>query len=208
LQTPITFAEFRKAGESFLAEMKRLLLSTDWNRETETAGTTLESRSMPNSNVQMIRYTRTFDDVGKFHDFVEELYDSSLEKKQEIYVDMLENKMLHHVDDNNHVVLSQFKAPFPTTNREFVMLKSRDVLDDGSHLITSRSINFAEVPFSSGFVRGAGKTGMLITPLHTEDKIRVTKIDYVNPKGWIPSFILNWVKGKSIENIDKMEGYL
>lgn len=208
LQTPTTPTDYQTASRSFLDEMKGLLLSTDWNKESKTDGTTMESRSVPGSNVQMTKCTRTFNGVDKFGDFTDELYDSTLANKQRIYVDMLENKILHDAGDDGHVVLSQFKAPFPTAKREFVMLKSREVLDDGSHLITSCSINHEQAPFSSGFVRGAAKTGMLISPLYDADKIRVTKIDYVDPKGWIPSFILNWVKGKSIENINKMQGFL
>ena len=208
LQTPKTVDEIQKTSRYFLDKMKRLLLSVGWNKESNTNGTTMESRSISNSNVLMTRCTRTFDGVAKFDDFTDELFDSSLEKKQKIYVDMLENKVLQDIDDNNHIVLSRFKAPFPTSRREFVMLKSREVLEDGSHLITSCSINYEGTPFSTGFVRGAAMTGMLVTPLLDENKIKVVKIDYVDPKGWIPAFVLNWVKGKSIENINKMQGYL
>lgn len=208
LQTPKTPQEFQETRKSFLEEMKNLVLSKDWKMESETDGTVMESHSNPGSNIHMTRCTRTFDDVSKFENFADQLFDSSLEKKQAIYEDMLENKELKHIDDKNHVVFSQFKAPFPTWKREFVMLKSREVEKDGSHLITSCSINYEDSPFSKGFVRGVAKTAMLVTPLKEENKIRVIKVDYVDPKGWIPIWLLNSLKGKSINNINKMQGYL
>lgn len=208
LKTPGTQKEFEQVAKNFSSEMARLLVSNSWDKEDEQNGTVMETHSIPESNILMTRCTRTFDDVSKFDKFSDDLLDSSLAKKQKIYPDMLENKVVREINNNTHVVLSQFKAPFPTGKREFVMLKFREVLENGSHVITSCSINFESVPFSSGFTRGIAKTAMLVTPLNEENKIKVVKIDFVDPKGWIPAFVLNWVKGKSIDAINKMQGYL
>ncbi len=166
---------------------------------------------MDGSSIKVLRCTKYFDNVNglnKFDQFVDQLFDSSFETRKKICEDLIENIVIDEIDENNQVVLSKFKAPGKFTPREFLVLKSRMICDDGSHLIIFCSINRKRTPFSEGYIRGVGNTGILVTPLYDQNKIKVTKVDHIDPRGKVPSFVLNTLKKKSVENLNKMEHYL
>lgn len=197
--------QLKQHGATFMGEMANLINTTDgWKIVSETNGVKLEARSVEGSDIEMTRCTKVFDNLDKFETFVQNQFSSDLGVKQKAYVDMVESDIIQEINENNHVTHTKFNGPTMVAARDFVMLKSRQVQSDGSHLITACSIDSSE-PVFKGCVRGEAKTGMLITPLHGENKIKVVKVDHVRPKGWIPPFVLNWLKGKSVDNVNKME---
>jgi len=209
VSTPMSAADYESLRTSTL---KTVLHWTDSNKNWEhfgvVDGVTLESKHVRNSGVTATRGTMVFKGTN-FNQFVESLYESSDESKKKIFEDMEANKVVKNLDANNMIVHSQFRAPPTISWREFVVLKSRQVLDDGRHVITAVSINDKSVPFSDGYVRGVAISGMIVTPPKDGNNlIKVVKVEHVDPKGWLPFALINMLKGKVGKTLAKMPVYL
>jgi hypothetical protein len=215
LYTPKNDKDSKNFGEKVLKEMLTMINSNGWEVFSRTDKVLLEETSVKDSNISAVKGTIVFTNKNKsFEYFVNSLYSSLFVEKKKIYDELISNKAIRIIDENNVIVHSQFAAPsgiiaglIPIAPREFVVLKSRQVLEDGSYLITAHSINYYLIPFSKGFVRGVVKTGMLITQLG-DNKIRVIKVDHLDPKGWIPSAVINFIKAKSRFRLIGMMTYL
>ena len=207
IPTPKTPPEFDNLRNETLEAILMLADADDWTHFSIVDGVTLESKHIPETNITATRGTMTF--KGNFNTFVDNLFESSDASKKKIFEDMVLNTVVRTIDDNNMVVHSQFRAPPTVSWREFVVLKSRMVLDDGRHVITAVSINDETVPFSKGYVRGVAISGMIVTPPKEGDNmIKIVKVEHVDPKGWLPIALINMMKGKVGKTLAKMPIYL
>lgn len=212
LFTPTITDEFMIIGKQFLEDQLKLIKSNKWKPYDNTGKVLLEELHISNSNISaikasMVYHVKKHDDIERIADM---MYSSSLKEKKKMYDEIIKNDIIKEIDNNNMIIHSQFNSPIGfgfIKPREFVALKSRMLLDDGSYLITACSINYQDIPFSPGFVRGIGRTAMLISSLG-DTQFKITKVDHMDPKGWIPSHLINKLKGKNGKRLERIKAYL
>lgn len=207
LPTPIQGRDYENVRDKVLTKTLKWADSNDgWSHFDVVDGVTLESKAVDKSGITATRGTLKAK-CADFNKFINNLYDSSDESKKKIFEDMVSNKVIKNIDENNMVVHSQFKAPTPVYWREFVVLKSKVLLKDGRYAITAISINEKSVPFSKGYVRGVAISAMIVSN-NGDGTITLVKVEHLNPKGWLPVALINMMKGKVGKTLAKMPVYL
>jgi hypothetical protein len=206
LETPTTTEDYLTLSEKVVSQMTDWLNSNNWNSFHNTDKVTLESRPMDESQIDAQKGTVILTG-SDFDGLANKLFNPTFEERKKVYDEVLLEKVLHVINENNIVVQTQFSAPWPVVPREFVVLKTRTILGDDSQLITAHSINYPDLPPSSGCVRGIVRTGMLVTNLGN-NQIKVTKVEHVDPQGMIPTEIVQAKQRKNAHRLDAMKGYL
>lgn len=92
-------------------------------------------------------------------------------------------------DEDFSIAYLQFKAVWPVSNRDFVML-NRKFVDGNKTYYVNRSVNY-NVPEVNGVVRAEIMIGSFCVEKLSEDKCRITYISHSDPKGDIPEAIKN-----------------
>jgi len=117
-------------------------------------------------------------------------------------------------DENNKIFHGKWGAPWPASPRDFVYTWSKKWRNDGYGLATAISIlhpNYDEGKGScKGYVRGELiETGFVLKDIgKPEDKKSLfTYILCINPRGWIPTSIVNMVAGDQALNCVRMKDY-
>jgi len=91
------------------------------------------------------------------------------------------------------VVRARYQAPFPVANREFVALRCKGRMPDGTLVTYGTSIRHAKcVVGEGGFLRATVFTGCFCEAVTGEpNKCRLVRIINLDPKGMpCPSFLL------------------
>jgi hypothetical protein len=87
-----------------------------------------------------------------------------------------------------------YKPIWPTTARDFILFSTWKELDDGSILLSTISPPDSLYPHNDGYLRAEIKiSGALIRPIESKfgGGCAVTMIGHSDPKGSLPSFIIN-----------------
>jgi len=114
--------------------------------------------------------------------------------------------------DNNHQILhSRYSLDAPLVrDREFVFLETFKEYEDGSIVVCCFSVERDDVPPLPTCVRGEMiLSGWIITPLRTDCEVcDVTYVVHVDPKGWIPSVVVNFVAIEEPLSINRLRMFL
>lgn len=105
--------------------------------------------------------------------------------------------IVHKQFDETHQILQfKFKSPaMMVSNRDFVMARAVRTFPDGSILSNHVSVVYPGVDEVRGFVRGdVFASGYHIVP--TADGCTCVYVVQIDPKGWIPSAVVNSVAVK------------
>eukprot|EP01091_Cochliopodium_minus_P005568 TRINITY_DN15477_c0_g1_i1.p1 TRINITY_DN15477_c0_g1~~TRINITY_DN15477_c0_g1_i1.p1 ORF type:complete len:233 (-),score=73.35 TRINITY_DN15477_c0_g1_i1:141-839(-) len=133
------------------------------------------------------------------------------EERKKMETDLLKLNMIEQIDKNIQVVLLHMSAPTPVSSREFVSVRGHKTKEDGTILFASKSINREDVKVESGFVRGVARTGSVFAPVYDENKkivgTEITNIDKLDPKGWIPTFVINAGKNRPADRLIGWRAY-
>jgi hypothetical protein len=132
-------------------------------------------------------------------------FDADLEEKRRVDDTLISHDILKRIGDNTVVTLSKYKTPFGVTNREFLAIRAVRTLTDGSTLIVVQSINSPDHPFTSGYVRGTCASATLIVATEDPNKHIITTVDHIEPKGWIPTMIVNQYKKKVAAKLEAIQ---
>lgn len=206
LKSPQTTNEFLDHGSEIMLDMSTLLNSEGWSQFHNTENVTVESKQIEGSYLPALKGSVVLKG-SNFSGLTSKLFNPTFEERKRVYDEVISEKVLQIIDDDNIVVLTQFAAPWPVYPREFLVLKSRKRINKDNQLITAQSIDYPTVPQSSGFVRGIVRTGMMVSNLGN-NQIKVTKVDHIDPQGAIPTEIVKAKQIKSAYRLDAMQGYL
>lgn len=206
LKTPIVDEEYLKLAKDSLDERLEWIKRMDFRKlSTSYDNVLLEEGDVPGSSITMVRASAILYNVS-----IEKLwkvaFSSSLEEKKEVFDDVIFHDKVKTINNDVHVAFSKYSAPTGIYPREFLSLRAHKQLDDGSHLIAVESINMEDYPFSDNFVRGVSMSGTLIIPLKNDEitghsRIKIITVDHIEPKGWIPTFVINAFKNKAAERL-------
>jgi len=210
LPSPATDDEFREVAAQTRSQIVPMLGSSekweaieyDENPETKLWQMELEGTAYhPIKCTGVIRGASVEDVCFLF-------WDAPLEERQKLAPEIIDGGLVRVIDEGTlKVTQAKFGTPIGMSNREFLTVRCRENRDDGSVFIYGRSVNYKDVPFTDGFVRASVLNGHLFEPFQDGDQsgVRMTTVDLVDPKGWVPAAIVNMFKKKPAERLGKIQ---
>ena len=207
LPTPEKDEDFKQLGEESIKQRLEWFKGTEkdgWRTFCDEDGILIEEKDIPGSNIPVIRATTVLKnvDIKKVDKLV---FDSTTEEKQELADDIMFHEKIKEFDENCHLARSHYKTPMMISNREFLALRTRRVLNDNnSVLIAVQSLNYKDVPFSNGFVRGSSVCATLLESMD-DNNVKAITLDHVDPKGSIPTMIVNAYKKKAAFRLQQIQ---
>ncbi len=148
---------------------------------------------MPGSDINAIRTSCVLRNVN-IHKVIKCIFAPSFEERKAIYDKLVSYESIEDVRPEIVVARSRFSAPFGITPREFLMMRSLGQLEDSTYVISVRSINRQDVPFDPNYVRGVSNSDIYLFPIDETRDVRVVSCDFVDPRGWIPTYVVNGYK--------------
>lgn len=111
--------------------------------------------------------------------------------------------LVEEIDKNTHLLHYVYTAPFPVTTRDFCAFRYV-YQTDNTYLICGVSTENPAIPPLKDYVRGE----IFISGYTFEDtedgRCKITSLNHVDPKGWIPSFVVNMAKNKQLTKLLQM----
>lgn len=113
--------------------------------------------------------------------------------------DVEQIKTIEKINENLQLVYSSYNAPYPVWKREFVAIRATQELSDGTCVSYGASVNHKDFPTPKEHVRGCiVVSGWHLKPVEgNPNATRCTRVVQLDPKGWIPSTVVNMFKNKS-----------
>jgi len=128
------------------------------------------------------------------------------ERKHEWDEMLLESTLVQEFESDLRVLYNRFHAPWPVSERDFVFASKKYIEDSGSILVVGCSVD-AGVPERNKTVRGEIlASGFYIEKL-SETRCRVTYLVNVDPKGSLPTWLVNKMSGKQCNNLIKIRDF-
>lgn len=119
-------------------------------------------------------------------------------------------RTVEKINDNIQLVYSSYNAPPPVWKREFVAIRATKELEDGTCISYGASVNHKDFPTPTDYVRGCIViSGWHLRPVEgNPNATRCTRVVQLDPKGWIPSSVVNMYKTKSGQALVSIRNYL
>lgn len=157
-------------------------------------------------NIKFLKTTIYIKDVDA-DDFSRITYNADYQHIKKVYDGTLDHKIVKIITtddtmDDIKICHTKFRTPIGTSNRDMVVVKSRKLLEDGRYVHISKSINYEEIPFNKNFVRFCYTSGLIIT--QSDKNIKITSIDFIDPKGWVPKFIIDIITTTVSKRLTKL----
>lgn len=203
LPTPISAKDFMDLSRDLIREKIDWINSDGWEVIHDEDGIIIEERAIEGSDIELVRASSVLTGVN-YHELIELAYNSSIEERKKVSDDIIDHEVLDYIADNIHVCISKYEAPIGITNREFVNLRTHKPLSTEKHVIVVHSINYDKAPSDSDYIRGTNRNGVLFEKLN-DSAVKITTVDHVDPKGWIPAIVINAFKKKAGIRIKKIQ---
>jgi len=137
--------------------------------------------------------------------------DTSMESRKRWDTELLYYNVVETITDNILLTHVGFNTPFPVTCRDFCAIRCTTE-EDGVRYIWGCSIINSAVPedTTGKFVRGMIiVSGFVFKPVDGEpDQCLIANVNQVDPKGWIPAWVVNLGKGKTLARMTGMKKIL
>jgi len=183
--------------------------SDDWTFFHESPPVSLYSCAIDGWAIKAIKSKARMQ--GSPEEIIHLVWGATLEERKE-YMDVVELERLKSMGPDSDVVYLNHAAPAPgVSSRDFVLLRCMRPLENDSDKKTlvyaSISINLEEKPFTKA-TRGATKSGMMVTESDEEGYCDVVMVNLVDPKGWVPSFVVNAFSKSAAQKLIDIDKYL
>ncbi len=132
-----------------------------------------------------------------------------VDAQPEWMADCIEARVIKKFNDNDYLVYSMNRAPWPVSNRD-VVVRSKGTVDkaNGKVTIIFKALKDSSVPIRSGVVRMTDLLGQWHLKKLSLSKTEVVFIIRANPAGHIPASIANItskeIPFKTLQNLKKM----
>ena len=180
--------------EASTDELEQLCVSDDgWEHPKEKKGVKIHMRSVEGTAIVMLRGVTTIPNTA------EEVLAATedLSKRKEWDELFIEGSVVEQIDADHQVLQFKFKAPsrmvYP---RDFVMSRGIRRKEDGTIISNHIACEHPKAGEVKGYVRGQLRaSGYHIKP-NDGGGCTVTYVVQVDPKGWIPTMVVNTVAVK------------
>jgi hypothetical protein len=177
--------------QSIMQEVLSTMSSTaGWTSIGNDSG--IEGFNIPRDGPQMVKCTGTIErPAQQIKDFL-----WNLENKKKWDETLKYNRIVKSFSDNLRIIQEEANAPWPVSNRDFVVAQAWVQRDDG-FLIFAKSID-GVVPDSDGVVRANVLLQGIYIQRETDTRSRITTLGSVDPRGSIPNMVVKKMSKKQI----------
>lgn len=130
---------------------------------------------------------------------------SDLDRKKQWDPMFVEGRVLKEFTADLKVNYQHFYAPWPVSHRDFVFMSVVQREEDGTIVYSGTSIELPTMPDVSGLVRGEMVRGGFILRPHGERETRLTYLVHVDPRGMLPTMIVNKFQRSQTANVYKIK---
>lgn len=130
---------------------------------------------------------------------------ASLETRKKVTPNLSKYKIVKEFDPDTHLLHYVYKAPFPVRSRDFCL--KRFVHRHGDNiLMCGISVIDDDLPPLKKYVRGEITMSGYFFEGISDEETKITSIVYIDPKGWIPGFVVRASKnGEFAELVNLVE---
>lgn len=200
-------AEYMQRVDATMDKLK-VVASTDddWKFVEEKNGVKIHMRQVEGSPIVMMRgiceIAGSADEILKCTE--------ALDTRSEWDGMFIGGKYVRSLDDTHQLLHFKFKSPsMMVTNRDFALARAVKRCDDGIILSNHISVETDEIPPESGFVRGeVAESGYWIKENEDGKNSLVAYVVQIDPKGWIPTPIVNLVAKKQPMVLGRMRDHM
>eukprot|EP00758_Cryptobia_borreli_P001327 Tbor_TRINITY_DN2143_c0_g1::TRINITY_DN2143_c0_g1_i1::g.5513::m.5513 len=129
------------------------------------------------------------------------IHPPTIEERKKISGNISKFEILHEVNEHTHVQRVEYAAPPVIASRDFCFLVTRRDLPDDTTVIWGCSVDTpkgAQIQ-GSGLVRGTSVWGWKFTQIGND--VIMTYVQLFDPCGWVPKFIISWLKASVSEEL-------
>jgi hypothetical protein len=206
IPTPKTDEDYKKLIDAVFNQRLRWIKDYPrWNKIEDRNDLTLREIYVNNSDFPIyctsgILHNVNIDDIAKL------FYNSEYEEKKVIFEDLISQEITNLKEIKNaHVINSKYSASFGVSNREILGVKAIRKYDTGGYFIVVQSINKESIPFSNLYVRAIAQCATVLRPINDDKDVEIININHIDPKGWIPSFLVTMFRNKQFTSIEKIQ---
>ena len=177
----------------------KLLTNTSegWEESYNASGTVVESRKSPGTNIYMFRVTSTFKDSSPTT-----IFDLIQDPEYNAVNNNYSGCMVCYLDDQNSLEYYYITCPFPLYDRDLVIQKTC-IPSHGDYMIIYHSVEVDLFPVTDKSVRAhTFITGYRIRAVPGGSFL--TYLTHFDPKGYIPSFLINQMTKRTVPNTLKV----
>lgn len=204
LPTPESDDDYIRLAKKVIDNRMKWIKDKDnWELLINEDGITVHQRQVNGSPIHMIKATTILHNVD-INNILNWLYKATLDEKRLIIDDVIDHEIVQNINNNIHVSRSRYSTPVGISNREFLALRVSHMRSDTTYLVGIQSINKKDIPFDNDYVRGISNCATLLEDLG-DNTVKITSIDHIDPKGWIPAFVINAYKRKAKERLEKIQ---
>jgi hypothetical protein len=131
------------------------------------------------------------------------IYNLSFEERKKLLDDLMSYEIIETIDNDSHIVLARYRAPWGVSNREFLTHRGFFNIDN-DYVITTCPIEHEKAPINPNFVRGTND-GIMYIKYIDENSTKIITVDHIEPKGWVPSYLVNSYKSKAAKRLQAIQ---
>lgn len=185
LKTPEDFAKEQEKELAWIHEYEK---DDKWKPLGDVNGVkTFDPIKAPAAGVAL-RSTYTYE--GPDAITVEELTALLVSESERYESDMTDLQVVQKISDTERIQITRWTVGWPASPRElpaYVFTRT----EGNKTYIFFTPVNVADVPVAKGHVRGWCKAITVLEKVEGTDKINATRINWIDPKGWLPTSVVN-----------------
>jgi len=209
LQSPLTKQDYIDVADKGLNDVLTNICSEGWTVVLEKEGALIEEKKIPGSDLTAIRTSIVLKGITDINKVIKCVHSPTFEERKQVYEKLSGHDLVEVISEEIVVTHSKFSAPMGITGRDFLTVRSKRQLIDGTFVVAVRSINRKDVPYNSNYVRGVSNSDIYIFPISESNDVRIVAFDHIDPKGWMPTYVVNQFKssaGDWLINMQKVYG--
>jgi len=216
LPTPVTKEEYEQVARECLEELLGLIKEDEqdgWSEIPFRANYGKDDIKLYDKESSSEETINTIKVIGSVKCHIDDLFEilatTDEDRMKVLEKDLISSEIIEKVSHDLCVVRQRFSVPFPVTNREIVAIRCRKRYPDGRFISFGKSINHRSCTSTGQFVRATAVACVFCEPLNEKrDKVRITKIVRIDPKGMIPAFVIKQAKTKAAIGVCTLRKYL
>jgi hypothetical protein len=189
-------------GEKAFAELLELSKTNDgWSHNADKDGVQIYKREVEGSSITMMK------GIAKIKASAADILalTNNLEGRTKWDELLIEASVIETIDEHHRVCHLKFKSPsFAVSNRDFILAYADRKNEDGTYQVSAVSTTHDKGDECKGFVRGEiFSSGYYIKPIGDKE-CECIYIVQLDPKGWVPTMVVNLVATKQPLVLAKM----
>ena len=203
VETPVTDTNYQNLARASLDKVVDFVNSSGWKLLFKNInGVRIEEKRREGSGYTAIKTQKTLENVD-VDGVVKCLFNPTFEERKRIYPDITHHNNTKEIDDNTVVSVTRFKTPPVIWDREFLGARFLRRDADGNCTISVVPIN-QEGHHDNKCVRGVASSDIIVNRLG-ENRVHVTSVNWIDPKGWVTPDIVQRYKEKSGDWLHQLE---